>query len=158
MIEVKKSERKDNKKGVWLVLNYINDKGEEKQTNIFDKAVVEQFKGPGKYDVKWVKKGEYYNVAELIQEGAAASPSNGNHKAPSETPVSGTGQIKANIAIAAIGAAGEVVAAMVRQGFFKPEERATVGDYVTGIADILGNGAVSWVKGAKSTSGPVEGA
>jgi len=80
MLEVISSERKDNKKGKWLVIVCKNEKGQDRTYNIFDnddtgkKIINESFKGPGKYDEKTVKDGQYWKLVQLDLLGQATAP------------------------------------------------------------------------------------
>lgn len=124
MIEIKSTERKDNRKGPWLAIVYVNDKGEEKTTNVFDKKIIEeQFKGNGKYEAQWVQNGKYWNLSSLslvaaAPGGQAPSNGNGNGHAPAASATRATAQesvlgLKASIAIAAIHVAGAIIAAEI---------------------------------------------
>jgi hypothetical protein len=114
MIEVKGSERKDNKKGPWLVIQYLNDKGESKETNVFDKKVIEQFTGPGKYEATWVQNGKYWNLAGLsLVSGNGSGSGNGHRdtygsKAQESTVSSPPGNNRVSVAIACVQAAASV--------------------------------------------------
>lgn len=88
MLEVISSERKDNKKGKWLVLVCKNEKGQDRTYNVFDnddtgkKIINESFKGPGKYDEKTVKDGQYWKLVQLDLLGQATAA----HQAATQPP------------------------------------------------------------------------
>ena len=143
MITVTKEEDKKNNKGPWMLLTYTNDKGEEKTTNIFGKIVSEQYRGLGKYEVKWIQKGNYYNVdgMELVGESqkSAAPPSRNGI-----SPVEGSVDIKALLSSSAMQTAGEVVASMVAKGLI---ERKEVETYVLGYYVSFADEQAKWMKG-----------
>ena len=166
MIEVKSSQRKDSAKGVWLVLSYLNDKGENKTANIFDKTIVAQFKGPGKYEVKWVKSDKgYFNISEMALTEAAAAPAPANgaaspsiQAAPGILPAAASS--RALIAAHAMSAAAVIVAAMVGKGTGLPDADAT-GELVKAYAKMLRDDAVVYLTGkveAPKQTATVEGA
>ena len=170
MIEIKSTERKDNKKGLWMVINYINDKGESKVTNSFDEdLILNQFKGPGKYEAKWVQNGKYWNLTSLDMVGASNGAPQASAPAAAASAATPTGalksgaEIKASIFVAAMDATGHVVSSMVVKGFFgdgSPQDQMRAIESLEGISKGLANEALAWVKGQKSqgsTSG-TEGA
>ncbi len=122
MLEVLSSERRDNKKGRWLILVCKNDKGQDRTYNVFDnddagkKIINESFKGPGKYDEKMVKNGQYWNLAELTllsgghsgpaAQAAATPPA--AHAAVAPAPVAGPRVTRADIAQVCIESAARV--------------------------------------------------
>ena len=121
MLEVISSDRKDNKKGKWLVLVCKNDKGQDRTYNVFDnddagkKIINESFKGPGKYDEKMVKNGQYWNLSELNLMGlsqpasqAAASAPAATHQGVAPAPVAGPKATRAELAGVCVMAAARV--------------------------------------------------
>lgn len=160
MIEIKSSERKDNKKGKWLIINYLNEKGEEKTTNVFDstsegRAIIEQqFKGPGKYQDKWAQNGKYWNLSSL-EVLSLNGNGNGNGHAPTPAPVSVAGAqasrhaLRALVAGNCIQAAATIVAAMVREGRFKEMTDDAVLNQVKVVARVLRDDAKAFINETK---------
>lgn len=153
MITVTGSEVKDNKKGPWLVLNYINDKGESKVTNVFNKDVIGQFKGPGKYEATWKQDGKYWNLAGLDFLSPASGNGNGNgngHPAPAaqangHAPQAKTVlELKTEIALEALRAATVITKDEGGNAGDKTEKAQTA-------FTCLANHALDWIKngGAK---------
>lgn len=123
MLTVISSERKDNKKGKWLVLVCKNEKDQDRTYNVFDnddagkKIINESFKGPGKYDEKTVKNGQYWNLVELnLLSGGSGGPASSaataqppaSHAAVAPAPVAGPKTTRADIAQVCVAAAARI--------------------------------------------------
>ena len=125
MLTVISSERKDNKKGKWLVLVCKNEKDQDRTYNVFDnddagkKIINESFKGPGKYEEKLVKNGQYWNLTELTllsggSPGAGPASSAGvahppaSHAGVAPAPAAGPKVTRAEIAQVCVAAAARV--------------------------------------------------
>lgn len=139
-VKVTKGERKDNTKGPWLVLTYEKENGETKTANVFEKEVIEGFKGPGTYEFEWTKKGQYYNITKIEclsaskEEKAPESSSNGTAAAPkvsaaATAPAAGVGRVEA--ALRCLEQATQLVTALVVRGDYKDVDMDTAsGDVV----------------------------
>lgn len=119
MIEILSSERKDNKKGAWLVLKGKDEKGAERTWNVFDntdfgkRIINELFRGPGKYDTESKKDGQYWSFVKFEMMMPAGTTQSGGTSRPaaSAAPMLTTTAPAANritIAAACVEAAGRV--------------------------------------------------
>lgn len=115
MLKVISSERKDSKKGKWLVLVCKNEKDQDRTFNVFDsydlgKEIISTiYKGPGKYDYQAEKIDGYMRLTkfELISLDGASAPAAApaqNQAAPATQPAQKAS--RADIAMACVAAAG----------------------------------------------------
>ena len=157
MLEVISSERKDNKKGKWLVLVCKNEKGQDRTYNIFDnddagkKIINESFKGPGKYDEKTVKDGQYWKLVQLDLLGQATAPAAAPapHGAPAPAPVASPKSARVEIAQGCVLAAARVYdGAMGRNGESPAEQ---VNQDVVNLARKLMDECAAFINGATKT-------
>lgn len=118
MLEVIKGERKDTKKGPWLVLTCKNEKGQERTYNVFDnyelgKEIINTiYKGPGKYDYQAEKIDGFMRLTKfeaISVNGGAASQAPATQQANGAQPASAPKTTtRADVAMACVAAAGNV--------------------------------------------------
>lgn len=167
MTQVKKGERKDNKKGPWLVLTYVKPDGTEKTTNIFEADIIECFKGPGKYEITWVKNGQYYNVSKLElmkldgeptgaepQKPAAATPAPQGPGAAAVVATLG----RTEVALRCLEAAAKVMAASITAGRYDQADIDTINRDVTVTAGAFMGGIKNLTTSAAPAAAKPEGA
>lgn len=160
MLEVISSERKDNKKGKWLVIVCKNEKGQDRTYNIFDnddagkKIINESFKGPGKYDEKTVKNGQYWNLVELNLLGlaqpataaATAQPPATHQGAPAAAVVSSKPVTRAEIAQVCVAAV-----ARIYEG--KGSVDSALNDNAALLARVFMNECATFINAGKTSTG-----
>lgn len=153
MLEVISSERKDNKKGKWLVIHAKNEKGQDRTYNIFDnddigkKIINESFKGPGKYDEKTTKDGQYWKLIELnLLSLSGAAPAS----APSSAPVVAKSSTRGDVAVSCVLAAARVYEGAMGRNGEAPAEQVN-GD-VCGLARKLMDTCAEFITAGKTSS------
>lgn len=102
----------DNDKGKYLV---VEIKGQQSPKRVFDEEAQKQFQGNGKYELKWKKNGQYFNIAgfKKLSESTTVVGTNGSRSVSYSLDPNERFRNKAICAQVAGRAAADVVVAII---------------------------------------------